>query len=280
MARKKTGLYSEGSNLSYNHQLIVELGNEELMCMSKNEDTGEIDAFELFSLDKGVQDDWNDVFYEIKSASQIFNHNFRQITCYFNTEEALLIPERLLTATSAEDYLNLIFGESDRHEVKYEKLLATKVFINAYRIRKSITELLNRQFIIFQTGHIYSNILNDVMRRPRIEEHFIKVQFYAHHFIVAVWKEERFQLIQSFRYHQAEDVLYYVLRVSQQFDFDPSSVVMEISGMIQPEDNLYTQLAKIFPHITLDTMEMTGVFKFAKEEYPAHYFTPFYKLSL
>ncbi len=281
MARKKIGLYTEGANLNYNHHLIVELGNDELVCMSKNEDSGEVDAFELFSLDKGVKEDWNDIFYEIKSASSIFNNTFKQVFCYFNAEEALLIPEKLLTATSAEDYLNLIFGESSRHEVKYEKLLATKVFINAYRIRKSIAELLNRQFIIYQSGHTYSTILNDVMRRPSISENLIKIQFYTHHFIIAVWKEKRFQLIQSYRYHQAEDVMYYVFRIAQQFDFDPAFTVMEISGMIDMESNVYTQLSNIFHHINMENIvHPTGVFKAAVDEYPAHYLTPFYKLTL
>lgn len=281
MARKKIGLYSEGSNLNYNHQLYVELGNEELMCLARNEDSGEVDAFELFSLDKGIKDDWNDIFYEVKSASKIFNHSFKQVFCFFNVEEALLIPEKLLTATSAEDYLNLVYGESSRHEVKYEKLLATKVFINAYRIRKSITELLNRQFIIYQTGHTYSNVLNDVMRRPRVDEYFIKVQFYTHHFIVAVWKEERFQLIQSFNYRQAEDVLYYILRVTQQFGFDPDFTVLEVSGLIDLEASIYTRLAQVFKHIKLDSIEQpTGVFKESLVEYPAHYLAPYYKLTL
>ncbi|KAF0236495.1 MAG: DUF3822 family protein [Sediminibacterium sp.] len=280
MARKKIGLYKPDTNFSYNHQLVVELGNDELVCLVKNEETGEIDGFELFSLDKSSQDDWNDIFYEIKSGSTIFNNTFKQVFCYFNVEESLLIPEKLLTATSAEDYLNLIFGESIRHEVKYEKLLATKVFINAYRVRKSIIELLNRQFIIFQTGHTYSNLLNDVMRRPRIDDYFLKIQFYSHHFIIAVWKEERFQLIQSYRYHSAEDILYFVLRITQQFDFDPAYVVLELSGMVDVESNTYTQLAKVFANIHLDAIEPDGIFKSAMDEYPAHYFTPFYKLAL
>ncbi len=280
MARKKIGLYKPDSNFAYNHQLFVELGDDELVCLVKNEETGEIDGFELFSLDKSTQDDWNDIFYEIKSASSFFNFSFKQVFCFFNVEEALLIPEKLLTATSAEDYLNLVFGESTRHEIKYEKLLATKVFINAYRIRKSISELLSRQFIIFQSGHTYSNILNDVMRRPRIEDYFLKIQFYSHHFIIAVWKEERFQLIQSYPYHSAEDILYYILRITQQFDFDPALVVLEISGLIDVESNTYIQLAKVFTHINLDSIEPEGIFKLATEEYPAHYFTRIYKLSL
>lgn len=280
MARKKIGLYNEETINGSTHQLIIEIADEAFVCMAKSDLTGEIDAFELFSLDKSEQDDWNDIFYEIKTGSSIFNNGYKKVTCYFNTEEAIMIPEKLLTATSAEDYLNLIFGESVRHEVKYEKLIATKVFINAYRVRKAITELLGRQFIIFQTAHTYSNLLNDMMRRPFIDQQFIKLQFYSHHFILAVWKEERFQLIQSYRYHSPEDVLYYLLRIVQQYQFEMSDVALEISGMVELEIGLFLQLSTLFPKIVLDNLQTTGIFKKAEIEYPLHYFTPFYKLSL
>ncbi len=280
MARKKIGLYNEETINGSTHQLVVEIADEAFVCMAKSDLTGEIDAFELFSLDKSEQDDWNDIFYEIKTGSSIFNNNYKKVTCYFNTEEAIMVPEKLLTATSAEDYLNLIYGESVRHEVKYEKLIATKVFINAYRVRKAITELLGRQFIIFQTAHTYSNLLNDVMRRPFVDQQFIKLQFYTHHFILAVWKEERFQLIQSYRYTATEDVLYYLLRIVQQYQFELSDVSIEISGMIEVETNLMLQLSKIFPKIQMDNLQATGIFKMAESEYPLHYFTPYYKLSV
>ncbi|MEI6265858.1 MAG: DUF3822 family protein [Sphingobacteriia bacterium] len=280
MARKKIGLYNEETINGSTHQLLVEIADEAFVCMAKSDLTGEIDAFELFSLDKSEQDDWNDIFYEIKTGSSIFNNNYKKVTCFFNTEEAIMVPEKLLTATSAEDYLNLIYGESVRHEVKYEKLIATKVFINAYRVRKAITELLGRQFIIFQTSHTYSNLLNDVMRRPFINHQFIKLQFYSNHFILAVWKEERFQLIQSYRYNTPEDVLYYLLRIVQQYQFDLSDVLLEVSGMIEVETSLMLQLSKIFPKIEMDNLQTTGIFKMAESEYPLHYFTPFYKLSL
>lgn len=280
MARKKIGLYNEELINGSTHQLILEIADEAIVCIAKSDLTGEIDAFELFSLDKSEHDDWNDIFYEIKTGSTIFNNSYKKVTCYFNTDEAIMVPEKLLTATSAEDYLNLIYGENLRHEVKYEKLIATKVFINAYRVKKAITELLGRQFIIFQTAHTYSNLLNDVMRRPFIDQQFIKIQFYTHHFILAVWKDERFQLIQSYRYTSPEDILYYLLRIVQQYQFNLAEVVIEVSGMIELESTIYNQLSKLFPRITTDNLPTNGVFKRAETEYPAHYFTPFYKLTL
>ncbi len=280
MARKKLGFYIDDFTVNSDHQLIVEFGNDELVCIAKSATSGEILAFELFSLDKGVNDDWNDIFYEIKAISQVFNFSYKKVTCFFNNEEALLIPEKLLTATSAEDYLSLVYGESTRYDVKYEKLLATKVFINAYRVRKAITELLSRHFIIYQVSHTYSTILNDVMRRPIIDPAFIKIQFYTNHFIVAVWKEERFQMIQSYRYQASEDVLYYLMRITQQYGFELSEVSLEVSGFIDKELSLFTQLSSLFKNITTDSMQSVGVFQKVESEYPSHYFTPFYKLTL
>ncbi len=280
MARKKLAFYIDDFSNNIDHQLIIEFGNDELVCIAKSLISSEIVAFELFSLDKGVNDDWNDIFYEIKAISQVFNFSYKKVTCFFNNEEALLIPEKLLTATSAEDYLNLVYGESARHDVKYEKLLATKVFINAYRVRKAISELLSRHFIIYQTAHTYSTILNDVMRRPIIDHAFIKIQFYSNHFIVAVWKDERFQLIQSYRYQSDEDVLYYLMRISQQFSFELAEVALEVSGFIDKELSLYNQLSALFTNISTDNMQPVGVFQKVEGEYPLHYFTPFYKLTL
>ncbi len=280
MARKKIGFYIDDFSNNSDHQLILEFGNDELVCIAKSAISGEIVAFELFSLDKGMNDDWNDIFYEIKALSQVFNFSYKKVTCFFNNEEALLIPEKLLTATSAEDYLSLVYGESTRHDVKYEKLLATKVFINAYRVRKAITELLSRHFIIYQTSHTYSTILNDVMRRPLIAPAFIKIQFYTNHFIIAVWKDERFQLIQSYRYQSDEDVLYYLMRITQQFNFELSQVSLEVSGFVDKELSLYSQLSALFNNISTDNMQPVGVFQKVEGEYPPHYFTPFYKLTL
>jgi len=279
MARKRIGLYNDDISVTPEHHLYIEISEEEMVLLSKSGNS-QIEAFELFSLDKSSTDDWNDIFYEVKSGSRFLNSSYRQVSVFFNVDESILIPEKLLTATSAEDYLNLVYGESARHEVKYEKLLATKVFINAYRIRKSIMELLGRQFVIFQSSHSYANLLNDVMRRPRIEDRFIKVQFYTHHFVVAIWKDERLQLIHSYRYHQAEDVLYYLLRITTQFSMEPGDCVVEMSGMIDTSMIMYTQIKNIFPTIHLDNMQAVGVFKAALEEYPAHYFTPFYKLTV
>ncbi|WP_026763566.1 DUF3822 family protein [Sediminibacterium salmoneum] len=280
MARKKAGFYQNDPISGTAFQLIIELDDQEMRCMSKALDSGTIVAFEYFSLDKDQTEDWNDIFYEIKTISKLFNRTYKQVTCFFCTPESILVPEKFLTATSAEDYLNLVYGESSRMEVKYEKLIATRSFINTYRIKKSLAELLTRQFIIFQTSHVYTSLLNDVMERRKNEEQFVKLQFYNGHFIIAIFKESKIQLIQTFNYKMAEDALYYILRTAQQFNIDTSFAILELSGMIDLHTELYQQLKKVYTNIEIDTIPSSGVMQEVHKEYPPHFFAPFFKLAI
>lgn len=280
MAIKKAGFYQNEYISGALFQLFIELDEQEMICMSKSLETGQIVAFEQFVLEKGEHEDWNDIFYEIKTISKLFNQTFKQIICYFNTVEAVLVPEKYLTATSAEDYLNLIYGENNRMEVKYEKLMSTKVFINAYRIRKSLSELLSRQFIIFQTSHVYSALLNDVMSREIVQEQFVKIQFYTHHFILAIWREGRLQMIQTFQFITAEDAMYFILRAMQQFNINSTIAVLELSGLIAKDSDIFLQLKNQYTHFELDHLLPSGIFETVLQDYPSHYFTPFYKLSI
>jgi len=232
----------------------------------------------LFVLEKGAHD-WSDTFYEVMSASKILGRTYRDVHCYYNFEEAIIIPEEKFSATAAEDYLALVYGESNRHDIKYDTLLSPG-HINAYRIRKSIHEIVGRHFILYKPHHSYSPILDDILTRDRLEVHFIKIQFYSNHIILAFVKEQQLQLIQSFRYQTTDDVLYYLLRITQQFGIKNDSSSLEISGMFDTGSALYPQLSKLFGQISFDNIREDTLFQSALANHPAHYFTPFYKLSV
>jgi hypothetical protein len=278
MARKIISYYNETAQAAYTDadQLVVEISNHEVVCLLKGAESQEIEGFELFHLDKGSSD-WSDVFYEVRSASQLLNRTYRDAHCYYNFEEAVVIPGQRFTATSAEDYLSLLYGESDRHDIKYDTIRPDAQMVNAYRIRKSINELMGRHFVLYKPHHTYSRLLEDVLTRTEAADHFIKVQFYSHHFIVAVMKKDQLQLIQSFHFETFDDVLYHLININRQFELSAVHSHLEISGMFETGSILHKQLQPLFGLITFDGMQPDGVFK-TTTQHPAHYFTPFYKL--
>lgn len=278
MAHKIVGYYNDAQKAAITEadQLYIEIGNNELACLVKGAESQETEGFEVFQLDKG-QSDWTDVFYEVRSTSQLLNRTYKDVHCRYNFEEAVIIPEPKFTLTSAEDYLSLLYGESNRYDIKYDSILPVNHMVNAYRIRKSINELMCRHFVLYKPSHIYSGILNDLLTRIELANHFIKVQFYSTHIVVAVVKHKQLQLIQSFQYEVSEDILYHLVNISQQFELDNTVSNLEMSGMFETGSLLHQQLQPLFGLITFETVETSGVCK-SVTGFAAHYFTPFYKL--
>lgn len=278
MAQKIVGFYSD-DNTTADKQLLVEIGRYQFACLVKNTVTEEVAAFELFQLDE-TQHEWNDIFYEIRQYSMLLQQYGNKTRLFYNFEEAMIIPAGQKNIVAAEDHLSLLFGESEWHELKYDKMGKQEQFINAYRIKRSIHELAGRYFPSHQVSHIYSPLLEDVLTRHWQDDQFMKLQFYGNHLVLVLVKNKQLQLIQSFSYHTAEDVLYYVLNTTHQFGLDPKSVAVEISGIFDREGSLYHQFTQLFSTIDFDEIIAGDVLqKMMEAGNPAHYFTPFFKLA-
>lgn len=260
-------------------RLFIEIGNSGLACMVKGGASQQVEAFELFELDKEISD-WSDIFFELRTVSNILNRSYRETHCYYHFPEAVIIPQSKFSISSAEDFLSLIYGESNRDDMKYDTLLSGDQMVNAYRVKKSLHEWVGRQFILYQPHHVYSKILDDLFAKKLSETAFVKIQFYSDHIIVALTHNQKLQLIQSFQYRSEEDILYYVMNILRQFKIDAANAHMEISGQLDLASVLYQQLAKQFGSISVETIDPANAAAFTHAGYPSHYFTPFYKLSV
>ncbi len=278
MAKKIVGFYCE-DNATADKQLVAEIGRHQFACMIKHAETGEVNAFELFQLDETPQQ-WNDVFYEIRQYSTILQQFCSSIRLFYNVEEAMLMPGEQKNIVAAEDHLSLLYGESEWHELKYDKVGVKDQFLNAYRIQRTIHELAGRYFPSHEVHHVYSPLLEDLLTRHWQDSQFLKLQFYSHHMILLLVKDQQLQLIQSFEYQTSEDVLYHILNALQQFGLAPSSIPVEISGFFDRDGELHKQFVQLFQEVHFDEMVAGDILqKIGEAGYPAHYFTPFFKLA-
>lgn len=281
MTHKKISYYTDPVIVPENEadMLILEIGQTDLVCMLKSAHTDTIEGFELFHIEEETVD-WSDVFFQLKLDSKFIHRSYREVHCYFNFPEALILPEKSFTAGSAEDYLSLVYGGADKVDHKFDSLLLSNThLVTAYRIRKSISEQLSRQFVLFKGQHIYTSILHDLLNRQDLAEHFMRIQFYSKHCILTVIKESQLQLIQSFSFTATEDTLYQLIHCIQQFSFDKTLSHLEISGIFENGNQLHQQLQGLFGLITFDETKPEGILKLAGA-YPTYYFNSFYKLAV
>jgi len=257
-------------------QLALEFSHTHMACLVKGAESGETEAMEIFTIeDTGAE--WIDIFHDVKSQSLLLNRTYRDIHCYSNLEEALLVPASQFSAVAAEDFLSMVYGESSRYEIRQDTIAADSPMVNVYRIKKTIYEQVNRYFLLNKPHHIYSVLVENILAVKDLPDHFIKVAFYSKHFIAIVVKEGKLQLVQSFAYDTKEDVLYHLANLNRQFTLNAVHSQLEISGRFDTGSELHQQLQPLFGLISFDTTEPDGIFK-TTGEYPSHYFTPFHKL--
>ena len=96
----------------------------------------------------------------------------------------------------------------------------------------------------------------------------------------AVYKAGELQLIQTFAYQTPEDAAYYLLLICKQFKIAQTDLVLKISGLIDAQSALYTELLKYFEHVQHEGIPAELSTAGILDEYPSHYFSPLLKMSL
>ena len=276
MTRKIIGYYTNALDDAYNGQLILEIGDTELVCIARQEGAQRPDGLEVFGIGKD-ENDWRGLFAGIASESRLLGRSYRSTVCFYNCEEALIMPSANFSTSAAEDHLSLVFGDKKGFDVKHEPV-TDQPMVTAYRIPASIHDLVGHQFVLYKPRHIYTAMLEEALRKQPMPVHFIKLRFYGSHFALVYLHDGKLQLLRSFGYSTAEDILYHLISISQQFHIVPAEATLEIGGMLDAESVSQRQLQQLFAEISFDTVLQDEAFLNGVSIYPSYYFTPFYKL--
>ena len=104
------------------------------------------------------------------------------------------------------------------------------------------------------------------------------INFRNEDFTVLGSNNNKLLLSQTFQYSTPADVIYYLLKICQQFNLSQQEVHLGISGLVDQESKLYRELYQYFLHVKF--LEANWVIPAsANNETPAHFFTSLNDLS-
>lgn len=259
------------------HQLQVEIGSLYVACSIIDQHS--IYGFEFFELDNDINE-WSDVFFEIKNESLLLDKYSGNVHLCYNFRDALIIPTEKTNSAAAADFLSMVYGESNRHEHKHEKLADPKKMVNCYRIKKTILDQAVRHFHLFQGQHIYTKILNKLFARIDLPDFLLYIQVYPQSFIAVLMINGELHLIQSYSLETSADLCFYTLTMLKEYHINTQDVTIEISGFIEPNGELHQQLQQLFPKQSFNNLPESALIPEMRESYHSHYFTPFFNPSL
>ena len=254
----------------YEHvHLLVEAGNYGISFVWFTKDPYNMRGIAVYNLtDDLLPEQMADAIEKVLHASPVFNKVHASVTICYDFKESLLVPEVHYKASTVEAMLNLVYAVDAENDFKTEVVNGHSV-INVYAVHKKIEAVLSRQFPGAIIHHATSLQLENIFT----DDTCMHCIFFHNSIKVFLFNGAALQLVQQFNYNTPVDASYHLLNCCQQSNFDPATVTLMLSGMIDEESKLYTELYRYFLKIefekTSNEIELHDRIKF----YPSHFFS-------
>lgn len=262
---------------NFNSKLIVEINNQHIAVIEKNGLSTH--AFEFYEIN-AAPTEWEGIFNATKNQSKILNKTFSDTTIYLNNSETLIVPSVKYKRESTETFLSAIYGDNNNVISNADLINIVDNPVSIYRIAASLNHTIKNHFVSFIYKNTYTKILENLFGKERMLMEMIKVQFYTKSMLVVVIYDNKLMLIQTYQINSPEDVIYYLLNIVQEFNLSVKNTPVEISGLIDVSSRHFELLENIFGRLSLEVIANDNLFSENVSDNEAHWYTPFYNLSV
>jgi hypothetical protein len=271
---------NELSDIPRQYRLLMEVGKQGCNCLllDLRKMSPEIIRSYQFSHVKDKQPE--ELLKEIIDEDDLFRREISDFIMIYNFEESSLIPDIYFGAEMNKELIELFHGNLEKGFLFSEKIPWWDIH-NVYRVPAGIHNLLREEFANARHWHVYSLLLKSYrMFQSDERQDLLKVIFSEDNIIALVFKKGQLQLIQSFIYREANDVIYYLLNCCKQYALNTGDLHLEVSGLIERHSLLFREASKYFVNISFEAIGDNVKVTEELSEYPIHYFSSLLKMSI
>jgi hypothetical protein len=243
-------------------QLLALKIGEKHLAFSTTDITGEqLHELAYFSVDEPVSD-WSTLFEQTPGL----NRPFSRVLVSFDYPQSTLLPSAHYRYDEASGVLRQLYGVNGNEIVIAEAAPDWKLH-NVYAVPGELHDWISSHFTTGKYWHDYTVTLKQV--NPSAPGGQLLVDFRKDDFTVLAVRDHNLLLANAYPYTTPIDVLYYLLKICQEFTLSQQEVLLSISGLVDKESTLYKELYQYFINIEFRKARWNA----GDDEYPAHFFT-------
>jgi Protein of unknown function (DUF3822) len=193
-------------------------------------------------------------------------NDFYQVAVSFDFPQSILIPSAQYRQEEGSAILKSVYVLNGASVIIAESIPEWQLY-NTHAVPKDIFDWVTNKFSSANYKNGYSVDIRSV--EAANPGGTMMIDFKTDEFSILVTKEGRFLLSQTFEYSTPEDVIYFLLKIVQQYSLSQQDVQLQLSGFIDKQSSLYKELYQYFIEISF----REGDWSLPASEYPAHFFT-------
>jgi Protein of unknown function (DUF3822) len=242
------------------HVLSLRLGENHFSFVITNKSGSEIRQLAYCAIDEWSENELEGIFINYPSLK----NSFYDVLVSYDLPQSVLVPSENYKSEDAGLIINIAGNKGSHVNIVSELVTGWQVY-NVYAVAKEIQEWVIRKFPSARSRHQYSLAINNI---NAVDSGSLAIDFRTAAFSVIIARSSNLLLAQSYEYSTPEDVLYYLLKICQQYSLSQQDVKLQLTGLIDKQSLLYRELNQYF--INTDFREPNWN---AGNEYPAHFFT-------
>lgn len=248
--------------------LCMRIGERHLSFAILHRHSGVIHDLSYYSIDNPDIE----VFNALPVLQPEIKRNISAVNVAFDFPQFILLPEDESIRVNSNQLITSLFPPGEIPVVLEDRIIKPGL-VNTYWIPQRIHQWIAEQFPAAQLFHQHSIHFSLASRHAATGMY---IDFRRESFSLMAVRDGEPLLLQDFEYSTPGDVLYYLLKVCEQFGFSQQDVHLLVSGLVDRQSGLYQALYQYFIQIEF---RMTK-WDLPSGQYPAHFFTSLNDLAL
>ena len=213
-------------------------------------------------------------FDELSTAHPELNNFFYQVLICYDYSQSSLVSFKEYKQGEGNILLNVLFGLNVKSSIISEPIAGWQLY-NVYAVPEPVHSFLTKKFVTAKYWHQYT--LN-IQSSKFSEDGKLRVDIRKDDFTLLATVNNKILLAQTIEYSTPDDVMFFLLRVCNQFGLSQQEVHVELSGLVDQQSALYRQLYQYFLNIEF-VYTNWKVSVTVHNENPDHFFTSLNELS-
>ncbi|MEP7109053.1 MAG: DUF3822 family protein [Ferruginibacter sp.] len=266
--------YIQPTNINTsNADLYIEINARELCYIIM--DGGICLALAIYQFNEGTSDETAAGYiHQIIVDQPVLQQKFNKVHIIYGYVPSILVPHQFMNDTDNNSILELVFGDASERITRTDFMYRHSVH-NIYGIPAAIEMVITRYFGFAVYTHLFS-LFPDVVKEPGNHLYCI---FSSGKLKVLLIRDSKLQLMQNYTYLTREDVAYHLLNLCKNFDVNVNNIVVRLSGMIDSNSPLYSELNKYFLQLQFEGLPAQYQYPEEINNYPAHYFSHLFAIA-
>ena len=262
------GINSDDTNL------FGEVSNEGFSYFFLNNENKFVEGLTVFHFDKRESEHKvSGLLQKIFDEQPLLKNEFKNVFISYSFNESVLTPSIHYNSNENDESINLVYGDLNNGIILTDKV-EEKSLQNVYRIPCDVHETISGKFPDVKVIHQYSLLVKQLPSA----DNMMKIIFYQNKIVITLLKRDKIQIIQTFSYATAGDVVYHMLNICQQFQVEDINV--ELSGMIEKDSALFKEMHKYFMMINFSDLPRSLSYDEGIMEFPPHFFSHLFSIAL